>query len=185
MTKTGSTSIEAALAPYGDIIFTHSPAAKHMQLRKFERFIRPYLKSIDQTEVETACLFREPIDWLGSWYRYRRRPALSGHANSTDAINFDQFVAAYLATPQTPFSQVGRQSKFVTKKNGDIGIDHLFKYDHFDDFLVFLSDRIGQTIAVPRLNISPAQPLELSKQLRNQLETELALDFEIYGTYAR
>lgn len=172
------------MAPYCDIIFTQSPTVKHMQLRKFERFIRPYLTSINQTQIETTCLFREPIDWLGSWYRYRRRPALSGHANSTDGISFDQFVASYLSQSPKPFAKVGRQSKFVTQKGGGIGIDHLYKYDHFEDFLTFLSTRFDQPLQVPRLNTSPELPLELSAELHSQLETDLTLDFEIYETYA-
>jgi len=70
---------------------------KHMQLRRFERFLRPYLKSVDHADVETTCLYRNPIDWLGSWYRYRQRDALIGHKNSTADKSFEDFVLSYLS----------------------------------------------------------------------------------------
>lgn len=153
---------------------------KHMQLRRFERFLRPYLKSVDHADVETTCLYRNPIDWLGSWYRYRQRDALIGHKNSTADKSFEDFVLSYLSEHSEPSSNVGQQSEFVIDKTGNIGIDHLFRYDHFDEFQRFISDRFNMPLSFDRLNTSPIVHLELSQTTRSRLENKLSRDFEIF-----
>ena len=181
MTKTGSTSVEAALAPYCDIIFTKDPQTKHMNLRRFERFLRPYLKSAGHGRVETCCLFREPVDWLGSWYRYRSRPALKGNPNSTAEISFAAFVHAYLSDEQPDFARVGRQSEFVSDKSGQIGIAHLFAYENFDQYARFLGDRFSRPLDIGTANRSPSGDLYLPPDLRSRLEEALSADFEIHA----
>ena len=181
MTKTGSTSVEASLAPLCDILFTRDPRVKHMQLRRFERFIRPYLASMGYSDIQTTCLFRDPVDWLGSWYRYRSRPALAGKDNSTANITFDAFVESYLSDQPAPFAQIGRQSQFVLNKDGDVGMDHMFRFEAMEEIETFLSKRFGQTVQFDRLNVSHKADLSLSKVLLSELEKHLALDFEIHG----
>ena len=41
-----------------------------------------------------VALMREPVDWLGSWYRYRQRDGMARPQNSTREISFDAFVRA-------------------------------------------------------------------------------------------
>ena len=66
MPKTGSTALEPVLAPLCDICLVGT--AKHMNMRAFERYMLPYLRYLGLEEVETVCVVREPVDWLGSWY---------------------------------------------------------------------------------------------------------------------
>ena len=54
-----------------------------MTLRTFERFVAPYLDWIGVPSVETVCVIREPVDWLGSWYRYNARHAIRKEPRST------------------------------------------------------------------------------------------------------
>jgi hypothetical protein len=180
MTKTGSTAIEAALMPYCDIAFTKTPRIKHMTAQKFNRFMRPYLKSVGAEDVETACLIREPIDWLGSWYRYRRRPDQANTSNSTADISFDTFVSAYLSEPQPKFAHVGRPARFVSGKDGDVAVDHLFRYDHMSEFQAFLAERMRETLSFGKVNVSPAMELSLSPDIRRSAEKVMARDYEIY-----
>lgn len=185
MTKTGTTSLEQAIAPHCDIVFTGNPQAKHMQLRRFDRFMRPYLESIGQNNIETTCLFRDPIEWLGSWYRYRSRDELVGHPNSTSEISFDAFVAAYVQDNPPQFAAVGRQSEFVKSPKSDMGVTHLYKYENFADYVRFLEGRFGLSITLDRLNVSPKAKLDLSAKNRTALEAHLTADFDIYESQAR
>lgn len=185
MTKTGSTSIETVIAPECDILFTGNPRVKHMQFRKYERFIKPYLKSLGHTNVETVCLFREPLDWLGSWYRYRSREKLRGHQNSTSNVSFSNFVESYLSDHPKSFADVGRQSKFVMGKDGITGVNRLFDYDKFEIFEEFLSDRFGKKFNIPKLNSSQSEELYLKQSIKRRLEIELSRDYEIYNTINR
>ncbi len=185
MTKTGSTTIEAELAPFCDIVFQGAPNVKHIQVRRFERFLRPYLETIGKPDIQTTCLFREPLDWLGSWYRYRRRAALDGKPNSTAHISFDDFVVEYMKDAPEPFAQVGRQSNFVARKNGEIGVDFLFRYEDFDLFADFISERFGERFDFGHLNASPKADLGLTAQNRQKVIQFMRDDYEIFEAIPR
>jgi len=185
MTKTGTTALEACLDPLCDIRMTGDPRIKHMQLRKFERFVRPLLATLGGGKVETTCLFRQPEDWLGSWYRYRARPQIAGTLNSTTHMDFEAFVTAYLMDDPPPFAKVGRQARFVTNKNGEMGVDHLFRYENFTNYVAFLEARFSTRFAVDQRNVSPKIDLNLSTPLRQRLQEVCAADYEIYENVAR
>ncbi len=185
MAKTGSTAIEQEVAPYCDIIFTGDPRIKHMQVKKFDRFIRPFLGSVKCKDLEIVCLFREPIEWLGSWYRYRSRPSLNGNKNSTKGISFEDFVVAYMSNDPKPFAKVGQQSNFVRRKNGEIGIDTMFRYDQFPLFEAYISDRFSQKFDFKTVNASPLSKLDLSDDTSRKVSDFLATDYEIYESIKR
>jgi len=180
MTKTASTSIEAQLAPFCDIVFTGPPKVKHMQARRFERFLRPYLKTIGKEDVQTTCLFREPVDWLGSWFRYRRRAELTGKPKSTADISFEEFVLEYMSDAPEPFAQVGRQSNFIGGSDGSVAVDLLFRYEDFERFSQFVSDLFGENFTFPQLNTSPKLDLELPSDTKRKIVEHLRKDYEIY-----
>lgn len=184
MAKTGTTAIEASLDPLCDIKMSRDPRIKHMQLRKFERFVRPLLATVGAKEVETTCLFRHPEDWLGSWFRYRARPQIAGTPNSTAGLDFETFVNAYLEDKPPPFANVGRQARFVALNSGDVGIDHLFRYDNFAAYLAFLEARFSTRLHVERRNVSPDTTFDLSPSLRRRLQNVCEKDYHIYETLA-
>ncbi|MBB5514900.1 hypothetical protein FHS89_000906 [Rubricella aquisinus] len=184
MTKTGSTAIETALRPQCEVMMSGHPGLKHMQLRKFNRMVRPLFSQVG-VEVETTCLFREPLDWLGSWYRYRQRPEIPNARNSTADLSFRAFVEAYLSEDQPPFARIGRPSNFIRDTEGQIGIDHLFRYDQFDLFERFISDRFGQRFSFRTENVSPRIRLEVEPALRQKVEQALSEDYDIYESIRR
>ncbi len=110
--KTGTTAIETALAPHAAIALLDPPELKHAPVYRYNRFLRPMVEKFIGDEVETLAVIREPVSWLGSWYRYRQRPFLSGRPVSTEGLSFDQFVEAYLAETRPAYANVGAQSKF-------------------------------------------------------------------------
>jgi Sulfotransferase family len=185
MPKTGTQSLERVLTPLCDIRYGGLPRVKHMTLQTFERFVRPYLEALGAGDTETLCVIREPVDWLGSWYRYRGRAALDGLPNSTKHMSFAEFVEAYLRRPTPPFARVGRISRFVAGASGGPGVTHMFRYENLAGVTRFLSDRFETRIVLPRVNVSSRAPLELPAALRARLETELSEDFALYADHAR
>lgn len=180
MPKTASTSIESVLAGECDIVAQHSPQTKHTSARKFERFLKPYLASVGANDIETACLFREPVSWLSSWYAYRTRDKIIGTPKSTSGISFDDFVSAYLSPDPPEYARVGRQSRFVCNTAGDLAIDHLFAYEKITGYVGFLENRFGRSIKLPRMNSSGPRDRDLSVETRLKLERELEKDFLIH-----
>lgn len=180
MPKTGTTAIEAALAPLCEIRVTGDPRLKHMPYRRYARFLRPMLETGGHGGIESFCLIREPVDWLASWHRYRARPGIPDPRNSTLEIGFEAFVEAWLAPDPPPFAQVGRPARFVSDAQGRPAIDHLFRYEAPGAWTAFLSGRFGQALDIPRRNVSPDLPARLSPALRARLEAEMAGDLRIW-----
>ncbi len=182
--KTASTSIETTLGTLCEIRLSKMPSLKHTPYRKYKRLLEPFIQTVMPEEPDCVAAFREPIDWLGSWYRYRSRAELIGRPNSTHGITFDQFVEAYLQDDQPAYASVGSQSRFMSNKNGEIGMTHIFKYDRMDTMVTFLSNRLKKQITLPKTNVSPKMELSLSPELQKEFQKSYKLDFDIYETIA-
>lgn len=128
-----------------------------------------------------VALMREPIDWLGSWYRYRQRDAIPIKERSTRGMDFDSFVTAHLANPCPGFADVGSQARFLDPGNGP-GIDRVFRYENIGAFIEFLEDRLDFEIILPRLNVSPEGSTQLAPETEARLRRERAADFALYAT---
>lgn len=178
--KTGTSALERALGSRASAVFRDPPGIKHTNARGFENKYRKLFERNDSKPLETMAIMRDPLEWLGSWFRYRQRSALSGHKNSTEGISFDEFVSAYLSTEQPPYAAVGSQARFVTDNTGNLFVNHLFSYHDFATAVQFLERRLDLTIALKPINESPKKTLTLSENLNSELRSVCALDFEIY-----
>ena len=178
--KTGTTALEAALAPRASLVLRDPPHLKHAPVYRYDRFLRPFFSKAGGQELETLACVRHPVDWLGSWYRYRLRDDLAGHPNSTRGIAFDGFVEEYLKGRPAPFADVGSQARFLKGPETAVGVDHLFRYEAMEALLAFLEDRLGQPIALSRHNVSPAQELTLSPGIRARLERKRPEEFAVW-----
>ena len=112
--KTGTTSLEHELDSHASAVFRNPPGLKHTNIRGFDRKFRKIFERGTQRQLETLAVFRDPLDWLGSWYRYRGRPQLDGRKNSTKNVSFDEFLLSYLAQDPPPYADLGSQGRFVT-----------------------------------------------------------------------
>ncbi|MEM6619010.1 MAG: gamma-glutamyl kinase [Pseudomonadota bacterium] len=178
--KTASTSIEMALGPAADMRISRAPNAKHTPYRKYKRLLEPFVLTLTDGELDCMCLLREPVDWLGSWWRYRSRDALAGTANSTAAISFDAFVEAYLSDDPPAYARVGSQGRFMTDKDGAVGMTHIFRFEDIDKAVGFLQGRLGKQFALGTHNPSPPGAVSLSPALRQELVAAHPIDFDLY-----
>jgi hypothetical protein len=178
--KTGSTAYEAALAPHAAMVISAPPELKHAPVFRYNRFFRPMIERFVGPEPEVVAVMREPVDWLGSWYRYRHRDALADHPNSTVGMSFDAFVAAYCRGDPPPFARVGSQAKFLEPQRNGTRVTHLFRFEDRDGFRNFLEARLGITIKTGLVNRSPKLKLDLSAQTEARLRRKHAADFTLY-----
>jgi len=184
--KTGTSALEAALRERADAVLENPPGLKHVPLFRYNRFLKPLFSVIEpDTKFETMALVREPISWLGSWYRYRRRDALIGDPNSTRSLTFDAFVEGYLADPRPGFAEVGSPRRFVSNGQGKVAVRHLFQYEQLDKAAAFLQERLGHSISLEQRNVSPNAHTELSAALEARVREELAPEFELWERAAR
>lgn len=178
--KTGTTAWEKALAPVADIVVNDPPELKHAPVFRYNRFFRPIVDKFIGEDVEIIATIREPISWLGSWYRYRRRPFMKDRPNNTYNVSFDDFVDAYCRGDRPDFANVGAQSKFVEPAGNGTCVTRFFRYEDQPALHSFLEDRLQQRIGLTRENVSPQMPLELSEATEAKLRRKCAAEFTLY-----
>ncbi|HLQ20347.1 MAG TPA: hypothetical protein VK146_15340 [Tabrizicola sp.] len=178
--KTGSTAIAAALESLAAVSIQRPPLLKHTTVHRYRRFIGPFLEAASKDTFTLVALMREPVDWLGSWYRFRQREE-TDPGKSTREMSFDDFVRAWCQDPRPDFADVGSQGRFLRPRQG-VGVDRLFRYEEIGTFIHFLEERLDCEITLPRLNVSPPGSTELSAETRRQLQDFAVEDFALYET---
>ncbi|NUH64208.1 gamma-glutamyl kinase [Sulfitobacter sp. S0837] len=180
--KTGTTAYEKALAPHADMVISEPPMLKHAPVYRYNRFIRPMFAKVCDVELELMAVMREPISWLGSWYRYRRRPFMEGKPNNTFDVSFDEFVLAYMKGDKPGFADVGSQLKFMETQPNGTGITHHFRYENQLRLQAFLEERLGMSLELSRENVSPQMTLDLSPNVEKRFRRKFAAEFDLYDS---
>lgn len=179
--KTGTTSIAKALESRAAISIQRPPELKHTPVKRFRRFIGPYLEQVSKEPFTVVGVMREPRDWLGSWYRYRQRPGIPDKRRSTAGMSFDAFVKAYCSEKPPAFANVGAQAGFLRPEDAK-GVDLIFRHDRIGDLVSYLEERLATTISLPVVNVSPKAETSLSEETEALLHRFAARDFELYAT---
>lgn len=172
--------MELAFSPLASAVILDPPGLKHVSARRYRREMASWVTRDGLYPHETLALIREPVDWLGSWYRYRQRPQVAGEEVSTRGIEFGDFVAAWMEPRPPEFARIGSQARFLSGRRGRLLVDHLFRYEDYDRAVDFLNDRLGTSIRPPRVNLSPKMGLSLPTELQTALEDHAALDFRLW-----
>jgi hypothetical protein len=179
--KTGTTALEGALAPRAALVLRDPPQVKHAPLYRYRRFVEPLLATAGRAEFETVAVLREPVSWLGSWFRYRTRDDVAGRPTSTRGMSFDAFVEEYCKDRPAAFAQVGQQARFVLNEDGTQGATHLFRYEEPERLHAFLSERLGLRLDLPRLNVSPEMAVSLSPEVEARLRAARPQEFAVWA----
>ena len=186
MPKAASTSIETAFLPYSQIVVRGSPSLKHTTYAQFQHFLQPFLaaQGFPRKSYEVVCAFREPIDWLFSWWRYRSReeladPSRARHHNYTGRISFEQFAYAHIEGKEE-FAKVGRQATFVQPHPGKREVDRVFRYERIDLLVEYLCERVGKEVKLGVSNVSPKRSFDLSEKCHRELREFLEPEYCIY-----
>ena len=183
--KTGTSAYARALAEHAAISVQDPPELKHAPVYRYNRFFRPMMEKMGAEEMDVMAVIREPVSWLGSWYRYRQRPFLDGKPTSTAGISFDEFVTAYCQGEKPPFANVGQQSKFVEPRPNGTEVTHLFRYEEQGEIVAFLEDRLEVTLDLPRENVSPKRDLTLSDAVEEKLRRKHGAEFALWEGLGR
>ncbi len=185
MPKAGSTAIERAIGPYCDITYSGRPDFTHMTARLFHSHMRPYFKHRKINRIETCCLMRHPVSWLGSWYRYFGEDQFRDQPQSTNNMSFDEFAELYLSMDNEAIKSIARPWDFLRGSHGNLGVKHVYRYEDMDRFLAFLESRFRKKFSLERLNVSPDRPTALSPGVLREVEKFFELEFDIYEKILR
>jgi hypothetical protein len=178
--KTGTTALEGALAPRAAMVLREPPQLKHAPVARYRKVLQPFFDLAADREFETLAVVRDPIDWLGSWYRYRSRDQLVGQPNSTRNMSFDAFVTEYMQENPAGFADVGAQSRFLLTGEGKLGVTHLFRYEARPKLVRFLESRLATEITLKRLNVSPPADVSLPAATAQALRAARPAEFAVW-----
>ncbi|MGV8988659.1 MAG: gamma-glutamyl kinase [Cypionkella sp.] len=151
-----------------------------MTYREFMATLEPEIRPNCKRPIEVFAVMREPLDWLGSWYRFRQRDSILNIRNSTRGISFEDFVRTYCSPEPPTWADLPPQIDFIEDEASGIGPDHLFRYEDHESFVKALGARLGIEIRLPRLNVAPEGNLELSAPTLARLRDHCARDFALY-----
>ena len=186
MPKCASTSLVQALQGRAELVLRSNPRLKHMNCRSFHALIVPVLNNggYQRDDYELISLFREPVAWVESWWRYRQRPALAREdpAKYTGDLPFEEFVGRYVDNDPRPGTLRGRPAKFVSLSDRlDLGVDRLFALEQPEVWKRWIDDKVGGGLDVQVDNRSSvrAEP-ELSRTMRARLDEFFRPELEIY-----
>ena len=167
--KCASSSIESAIAPYCNVNFSGPGRIKHINAQDYrETILRYHRQKLGMQPIEAFSIFRDPLEWLFSWYRYRQRndikhPGSPMHHWYTGNMSFEHFVDAYCnSTPRPKFANVGNQARFHSLRDGRIGVEKIFAMTRLDKVESYLSDRLNTEIKLPHKNAAPGTPVPSS-----------------------
>lgn len=178
--KTGTHAYTQALGPRASMVVTDPPELKHAPVYRYNRFFRPMFEKMGAAEMELVAVIREPLDWLGSWYRYRQRPALDGRPTSTKGHSFDAFLEASCEDAPPAFANVGNQAKFVEARPNGTAVSHFFRYEDQAGLRAFLAERLGDLPDIPSVNVSPRLDLQASPDVEALVRRERAAEFTLW-----
>jgi len=130
--------------------------------------------------VNSIALIREPIEWLGSWYRYRQRGENLNTSSSTADVSFDEFVEAYLGNDRPKYANVGQQAQFITGGGDKPLVTQLWRYTAIDDLTLYLRLQLGFKFKLEQVNVSPKRALSLSPENNRTLQSHFQKDFDLY-----
>lgn len=180
MPKCASTSIETALAPHASLVIDKPPSRKHLGCSGFAKRIAPALAADGhpRDSYELVTMFRDPIAWLESWWRYRGRLD-DGSDNSTNDLSFEEFARLYVDGDPTAPTPRGRPGQFLTV-DGVVEVDRVFAVERPDVWQSWFSERLGVEVSVERRNVSEERvPPELSDATRTALEAYFAPEYAV------
>lgn len=178
--KTGTTALQSALRPHADMVISDPPELKHAPVYRYNRWVRPMFEKVCGAELEVVAVMREPVSWLGSWYRFRQREDLLGKPASTKGLSFDQFVEDYCKGQRPAHANVGSQAKFLEAQPNGCRVHHLFAYEDLPRLHAFLQDRLGLAIATQAENVSPEGDLTLRPATLEKLKRKHPEEFALY-----
>jgi hypothetical protein len=164
--KTGSTAVETAFEhlsevkhTFGDVRSMHRPAS--------------WIRKTYGPTVEIVGVVREPTSWVISKYRYLCSDLFETKA-SQRLVGFDRFIKKVLRGEKPWPEPLKNQTEYLD------GADTVFRYEDLDALVDYMGDRVGQTVALQKVNVSPAIDVSLSTDQVSALRYHFSADLNLY-----
>ena len=181
-TKTASTSIEQVLTPYAEIRRIGTPDRKHTSLHAG---MTSYDYMFAQPEHDPTTYFkfgvmRDPIDWIGSWFRYRKGNTVESPLPPD--MDFDAFWARKDWNIERP-NGGGKnlQRDMFCAPDGTLLADVIIPFPRLGDIFGEICDALDIKVSLQRRNVSVInESVEVSDELRAEMQAFYAEDYALF-----
>lgn len=189
--KTGSVALDLALRYRADWVITRPDKLKHMRYEYFLERMAPILEetgNLSRADYRVISIMRDPVDWMGSLYRYNSREtwanAAARAANYTGDMTFDTFVLNACNRVSAPpnSGKKGGPCGVALAADGTVGVDLLYPYEDLSGLYQLLEARTGSPVTTERRNVSPERPLTLSAEVRQLFLEKYAFEADLHAT---
>jgi hypothetical protein len=180
-TKTASTSIEHALMDYAEIHRGGSPARKHIGLYQAYNIYNFLFSQPDHTPDQyfKFGVMRDPLDWIGSWYRYRK-------GNNVESplprgMDFEAFWERKDWNIMRPDGwKYLQRHLFCAPQGGEVLADVIIPYHKVGEEFGKICDAFGIESPLPRKNVSELRdagfiPAHLEDEMRDFYDADYRL----------
>jgi hypothetical protein len=180
-TKTASTSIEHLLIPHCEVFRSGTPQRKHITLYDT---LQTYRFLFDQPAHAPERYFkfgvmREPLDWIGSWFRYRKGNKVQSPLPAD--MSFAEFWAMRDWNVLLGNGQPNLQRRMFVGPEGGVLADVIIPYHRLDEMLPEILEQLRIPGSLPRLNVSEiTHPPEMPEALREELRAFYAPDYDLW-----
>ncbi len=180
--KTASTSLERTLSPYATEVVSAPPHRKHLPARGFVHTVAHDLaaQGHPRESYELVTMFREPIEWLESWWRYRAR---DDSGQSTAEMSFEDFAQHYLHGDDDAPIPKGRPAKFIHAQ-GAVAVDRIFSVERPEVWSAWFAAQVGAPLDFERRNASATERGELSPATRAALRAHFVPEYDVWHRLA-
>ncbi|WOI58360.1 hypothetical protein [Palleronia sp. LCG004] len=180
-TKTASTSIETVLRPHATIVRAETPRRKHVGLSvALEEYRGDFARAgVSPGGVLKFGVMRDPIDWITSWYRYRRGNAVESPLPAD--MDFAAFWTRADWNIKSPKGVPYLQRRLFCEGETTLA-DVIIPYPRLSETFARICKGLGIAVGdLPQENRSRLRETEgLSPELREEMRDFYAADYALW-----
>lgn len=180
-TKTASTSIEDVLLPHAEVFRMGTSERKHISLADTKAKYGFLFNNPNHSwgSYFKFGVMRDPLDWIGSWYRYRRGNQV--HSPLPRDMTFAEFWAQADWNIRFGSGNKNLQKRMFTTQDGDVLADVIIPYHRVDEYFPELCKLLHIPYNLPRKNVSVLRDVgSIPAALREEVLDFYAEDYALW-----
>ena len=177
--KTASTSIESTLVTHAEIQRGGYSQRKHIYLRNalIEYDFLFGRKGFGIDRFFTFGVMRDPVDWITSWYRYRKGNKVESPL--PPKMSLAEFWALNDWNRSFPDGTPRLQRSFFTDANDNPIVDYIIPYEALDSHFAVICRALKVNAPLREENVSALKEAEVPPALAEEMRAFYANDYAL------